>query len=213
MFIIWGWRAVMEVLGLGLFHCPTCQQDREYRHVRPRRWFTLFFVPVIPLQRLEPFVECTTCKGTYREAVLEIPTTEQLEHQLGLATRAALAHVVASAGSTPRATEEAIRRIGAAPGVGTYDEARLLVDIAAFTDRATAQRYVATAARHLSPAGREDFARRLLGLAEAWGPDGAPVTDPPIDALAAALELSPAHLAGIRQHASTGSTGSTDGAA
>ncbi|WP_448630078.1 hypothetical protein [Cellulomonas soli] len=169
--------------------------------------------PRDPLQRLEPFVECTACRGAFREVVLDVPTTEQLEHQLGLAGRAALAHLVASAGSTPQATAEAVRLLSAAPGVGPYTEARLLVDVQAFADRATAQRYVSTVAPSLSPAGREDFARRLLTLAEAWGSGGAALTAAPVDALTGALELSPAHLAGIRQQAAAGRTGLPGGAA
>lgn len=198
MFVIWGWRPVREVLCGGPFHCPACGRDVEYAFVRLRRWFTFFFIPVFPLGRLEPFVECTTCRSAFREEVLLTPTSEQLLHHLGLASRAALAHVIGSAGSSERAAREAVRLLDGAPGVGPYDQGRLWPDVAAFTDRTTAQLYVATAARHLAQPAREDLARRVLTLAATWAPDRTSLTSAPVDAVAFALEISPTHLAGIR---------------
>jgi hypothetical protein len=94
MFLVWGWRALNAVLGTGQFHCPNCAADTQYRHIRPRRWFTLFFIPVIPLNFLESYIECTRCSRAYREEVLRQPTTGQLQHEFGLANRAAIAHLV-----------------------------------------------------------------------------------------------------------------------
>ena len=94
MFIIWGWRAVKALLGTGTFYCPRCQGDRGYRHFAARRWFTLFFIPMIPLKALGTYVECDVCHGTFVESVLEAPTIAQFEHSIGLAARAAVAHLV-----------------------------------------------------------------------------------------------------------------------
>src|ERR1700738_4957036 len=58
MFLIWGWRSRSKVLSQGTFFCPHCGGDRQYAHKQARRWFTLFFLPVIPLKVLGEFVEC-----------------------------------------------------------------------------------------------------------------------------------------------------------
>jgi len=74
---IWGWRAVSLLLGTGVFHCPHCQADSEYKHLRSRRWFTVLFLPVIPLNKLGEHVLCQRCGSTFRMAVLDYPTLGQ----------------------------------------------------------------------------------------------------------------------------------------
>jgi len=60
------WRTVQQ----GTFHCPQCGAARQYLHRAGRRWFTLFFIPVIPLNSVGEVVVCTTCKARYQPAVL-----------------------------------------------------------------------------------------------------------------------------------------------
>jgi hypothetical protein len=70
LLIIFGFRVLYRTIGQGTFHCQRCGGDREYRHRVGRRWFTLFFIPVIPLNNLGEFVVCTTCKTRYQAGVL-----------------------------------------------------------------------------------------------------------------------------------------------
>lgn len=55
----------------GHFNCPQCAQSRSYRHRKVTRFFTLYFIPLIPLGRAGEYVECDTCKGTFIPRVLE----------------------------------------------------------------------------------------------------------------------------------------------
>jgi len=95
---IWGWRAVSLLLGTGFFHCPHCQADSEYKHLRSRRWFTVFFLPVIPLNKLGEHVLCQRCASTFRMAVLDYPTLGQLSHMSGLGGRALIGRLLALLG-------------------------------------------------------------------------------------------------------------------
>jgi len=106
MFLIWGWRALNSVLSTGTFHCPYCAGDAAYRLMRSRRWFTVFFLPVIPLEVLDSFVECDHCGHAFVEAVLTRQTTQQLQHEVMLARRAAIAHLVAASGHPGQAESE-----------------------------------------------------------------------------------------------------------
>ncbi len=54
----------------GEFHCPCCSGMRGYRHRRVRRFFHVFFIPLIPLNLAGEYVECAGCKGTYKLEVL-----------------------------------------------------------------------------------------------------------------------------------------------
>lgn len=78
MFIIFGWRSISSTTSEGEFRCPGCRQDRSYKAKSYRRWFTLFFIPVIPLNSLGEGIECQVCKSSYAVEVLAIPTTAQV---------------------------------------------------------------------------------------------------------------------------------------
>jgi hypothetical protein len=200
MIIIWGWRAIKAVIGTGVFFCPACRTDRGYQHIHPRRWFTVFFIPLVPLKELEPYVECDACHGAFVEQALLAPTAAQLWHMLGLAWRAAVAHLVVAAGATPPVVDAAAAFLRDVVALDpTYDVRRLHADLAAFTSNGAALGYVAPLAGHLAPDGREDVIRKLVVLSDGFGPEAAPAAAQAVDAIAAALQMSPAHVAGIRQ--------------
>lgn len=68
--IIFGTRGVTYSYNKGDFHCPSCGSQRPYNHKRVRRFFTLYFIPVLPLDLLGEYIECPNCRGTYRTEVL-----------------------------------------------------------------------------------------------------------------------------------------------
>ena len=82
MLIIFGLRVFYRTIAQGIFHCRRCGGDREYRHRAGRRWFTVFFLPVIPLNQVGEHVQCTTCRTRYVTDVLSQPTTAQMQAAL-----------------------------------------------------------------------------------------------------------------------------------
>jgi uncharacterized tellurite resistance protein B-like protein len=68
-FIIFGTRGVTMNKGEGQFHCPTCG-PMAYKHKGVRCFFTLYFIPLIPLHQLGEYVECQQCQGTYQVDIL-----------------------------------------------------------------------------------------------------------------------------------------------
>ena len=68
--IIFGRRAVTGSQGNGTFHCPACGPDNPYTHKRVRSFFTLYFIPLIPMKTLGEYVECDRCQGKYKPEVL-----------------------------------------------------------------------------------------------------------------------------------------------
>ena len=77
MLILWGIRVFFHTAGQGVFYCQRCGDDRRYRRRSGRRVFTLFFVPVIPLNRVGEHVVCTTCRTRYHPDVLTLPRPSQ----------------------------------------------------------------------------------------------------------------------------------------
>ena len=70
-FIIFGTRGVTFNKGNGVFFCPQCGPQSDYRHKSVRRFFTLYFIPIIPLDSLGEYIECQRCQGTYEMGILD----------------------------------------------------------------------------------------------------------------------------------------------
>lgn len=67
--IIWGTTGRSSRLESGTFHCPRCGNDKPFDIVGVHRWFTLYFIPVIPLGEAGRYLECKNCSATFDEAV------------------------------------------------------------------------------------------------------------------------------------------------
>ena len=70
--IIWGTKGVEGVKESGQFFCPSCIGNVPYDHKRIRRFFTLYFIPLIPLGTLQEWVECKQCGGSFETEVLQM---------------------------------------------------------------------------------------------------------------------------------------------
>jgi len=72
MLVILGTRNRRKVEAAGQFVCPKCKVKRDYEVNSVRQWFTLFFIPTVPIEKKkEFFVECKGCERTYYTDVLE----------------------------------------------------------------------------------------------------------------------------------------------
>jgi hypothetical protein len=107
MIILFGFRRRIARLGTAFLLCPHCQTPAAQVVSRVRRYFTVFFIPIIPLGG-KYVVTCTMCgRGTQvgqetAEAYLapvQPPQGPALEGQVGLAaTATATATTTGSAG-------------------------------------------------------------------------------------------------------------------
>jgi hypothetical protein len=77
--IIFGRRTMQRIAAHGTFDCPRCGPQRTYAHKQIKRWFTLYFIPVIPLGIAGEFVECSSCAATYGIEILpSVPAARAL---------------------------------------------------------------------------------------------------------------------------------------
>lgn len=63
--IVYGTRGLKSKVSTGSFYCPQCCQEKPQQWYKVRRWFTLYFIPLIPLTISGEYVECQTCLGTF----------------------------------------------------------------------------------------------------------------------------------------------------
>ena len=115
MLLIWGVRVRSKTLSETNFHCPSCGGDRRCSHKQARRWFTLFFIPLIPLKVLGEFVECQTCKKGFDTGILALPTSAALTEQMLGAMREAVVQLLRIDGSAT-AREAACRALSEMAG-------------------------------------------------------------------------------------------------
>jgi hypothetical protein len=128
LLIIFGLRVLYRTVGRGAFHCERCGGDRQYRHRAGRRWFTLLFIPVIPLAQVGEHIQCAVCGTSYRVAVLKLPTTTQMLAAIPAGLRAAAIIMLRAGGDSAPARRRAIDGIKGA-GLPDYDEAALDADL------------------------------------------------------------------------------------
>ena len=68
--LLLGTRAVTYGSGKGEFRCPGCGAVRSYEKKRVRRFVTVYFLPLVPREVVGEYVECQTCRATFRLSVL-----------------------------------------------------------------------------------------------------------------------------------------------
>jgi hypothetical protein len=74
MIFFFGTRYYWWTISQGSFLCPKCQAIRNYRLRKGRRFFHVFFIPLIPISAASEHVRCAECKSRYKPAVLEQTT-------------------------------------------------------------------------------------------------------------------------------------------
>jgi hypothetical protein len=70
--IIFGTRNREEDKGSGDFFCPHCNEKRRYNRKRVRNYFSLYFVPLIPLGKGQEYVQCQFCSMAFQPEVLDM---------------------------------------------------------------------------------------------------------------------------------------------
>ena len=194
MLIIWGLRVFFHTTGQGVFHCQRCGGDRNYRQRSGRRFFTLFFIPIIPLNKVGEHVQCTTCRTRYHVDVLSLPTAAQMQAALPAGMRAGAAIMLRAGdpGSIP-ARQRAMAAITTAGAQG-YDDAALNTVLAYPPEAAAAA--LAQVGAQLAIHAKEWFLAEVVRIGMADGPLAGTERDAAY-AVAASLGMTQAQALGL----------------
>ncbi len=193
MLVIWGFRVRGRMVGSGTFFCPSCGGDRPYVHKQARRWFTLFFIPLIPLKEMGEYVECQTCRATFQPSVLQLPTTAGLQTMLVSTTREAIVWLLRTS-ETVAGTGTALEVLCETAGQ-PWPPAHLEADLAGLNVSPLAD-HLRQLATMLNAHGRERFLSNCVRVAAADGT----VDDRErqvLESIAGSLGLSTAHARGV----------------
>jgi len=192
--IIFGLRVVWSTIATGVFHCRKCGGDRNYRYRTGRRFFTVFFIPIIPLNKVGEHVQCETCKTRYVTEVLKAPTAAAMQTAVTDGVRGMVA-VMLNSGDLTNATA---RRKGVTvvtgAGVTGYDEATLVQDLS--RPLADWRPSIAAFGGQLQPVAKEWHLAEMIRMGLLDGP----LTDSQRNAvisIASDLGMTPAQAYGV----------------
>lgn len=195
MLLIWGFRARYKTLAEGTFYCPREGGDRSYRMRQARRWFTLFFLPLIPLKVLGEFVECRSCQAAYDEKVLTAPTAASMLDNLANAMRQAVVSMITADGEVTENEKEkgfeVMQRYTDTPY--SIDDLNNDLKDLKHGDLATE---LGTVAGMLNDRGKESLLAACVDIAAADGSID-PTEISQIEHAGAALGMSAAHIKGV----------------
>jgi hypothetical protein len=195
MILIWGFRVRFKTLLEGVFFCPSCGGDRGYVRKQARRWFTFFFIPLIPLGNVgDEFVECTTCKSAYKPSVLDMPTSASVGDTLIAATREAVVWLLRLSPPTAATVTTAMDLLSRTAN-RPWSEGELQADLAGLDVNGLMRRLVDLAGV-LNEHGKESFLGGCTAVAAA---DGSISTEERqlLQNIAGSLSMTPAHARGV----------------
>jgi tellurite resistance protein len=198
--IIFGTRGVTYTAGSGDFHCPSCDAKRAYVHKRCRRFFTLYFIPIIPLDVLGEYVECQECKDTYKPEVLSYDPTQgrkEFEAEFQAAVKRVMVLMMLADGRIDEEEIETIRLVYGKLASREIERAEIdrEVDVAKKEGRSLRQ-YLSSVVGNLNDPGKEMVVKTAFFVAAADGKITEEETALMAE-LAAALEMTPAHFKGV----------------
>lgn len=192
MLLIFGITVRSRPMEAGKFHCPNEGGDRTYTLREMRRWFTVFFIPVLPLTILGDVVECDACNAQFDRATLRNPTSATMEHKIEVAARSLLGAVAAGAAATE---QPAVRELEGFLGTPAYCASDLVAHARIQNGPQRAEALTA-AGGLLDPAGKESL---LMAAARASVVEGR-IADAHRNLLmeaGSALGMTPAHIEGV----------------
>ena len=193
--LIWGFKGRYRDVGSGPFHCPQEGADRQYTLKRVQRWFTFFFIPIIPLKVLGEFVECNSCKSGYGQTVLTMPTAAAILDNLSNAMRHAVVAIIVADGRVEEFEKDAALEVMRNFADTPYTRQNLDEDLAKLQP-SSLEDEMQNVAGALSAEGKERLLAACLAIAAADGSiDPSEVKE--IERAGLALGMSPAHIRGV----------------
>lgn len=199
MLFIWGMRVRRKTLSDGTFYCLQEGGDRAYVLQQMRRWFTVFFIPLIPLKVLGEVVECRSCGSAWDPRVIATPTNASVQGDLMTAVRHAVVALIRADGRIDDGQVQAglatVRRYGDP----AYAAEHLRHDVESMPSGGLSDVLVHVGG-NLAEHGKENLLQALYDVASA---DGA-VVEAEVEVLreaGSALGMSRAHVSGVLEEA------------
>jgi len=192
--IVWGSRMRFAARRTVAFACPPCGCDRPGQLGVVRRWFTLFWVPLVPLGRAQRLVRCCTCRTRFEASILDRPTNGAMLAALPDTIRRLAVAILRGGESLGHDVQEAAVDLvaGSLPG---YDAERLDHDLL-HADLGLLDDLIVPLRAGMSIEGNEHLIARLTRLAVRTGAVST-TQRYTLHAVGRVLGLTPLHVDGV----------------
>jgi hypothetical protein len=198
--VIWGTKGVTKVGKTGEFHCPSCGESRTYSHKLVKRYFTLYFIPIFPMEDVGEYVECGSCRGTYKTLVLgydPVAERQRLQDEYVAHVKRVMVLSALKGGDVSPAERGSIQALYQELSGKPLGDDELGIEVVQARDSGvTPARYARRFAGGLTAAGREKVLRAAALAVRADG-ELTPEKLDRLSELATALDLTQAHFKGI----------------
>lgn len=198
--IIFGTRGVTYSSGSGEFHCPSCNVRREYKHKRVRRFFTLYFIPVIPLDLLGEYIECQVCRGTFNKRVLHYDpqaSEKRLEAEFQRGIKRVMVQMLLADGVVDENEIQSVRAIYSKIAQEKISEDDIRAEIeTAKSDGRGIEAFLSSLAGSLNSNGKELIVRAAFFIAASDG-EFQDKEQALLASIGKSLDMTPAHLRGV----------------
>jgi len=74
MFFLVGERVTGKTKDAGISACAVCGDDEHFSHVVETNYFSLFGLPLLPIEKLADYYRCDRCNNSYADLLVELPT-------------------------------------------------------------------------------------------------------------------------------------------
>lgn len=200
MFVIFGTKGVTYTAETGEFYCPVCCSRQPYARKRVRRCAHLYFIPAIPMGVEGEYIECRTCRGTFKVDVLTYDPEQakhEVEAEIYRCARQLMVAMMMVDGDN--ADEEIVAIAGIYKALFGLELTRsqIMEEVEELASGAPPiLDYVAGMAPYLNSDGKEALFRAALYVSAADG-TLAPEEAQLLQGIAASLDMSSAHVRGL----------------
>jgi tellurite resistance protein len=200
LFIIFGTRGLTSTAKRGQFYCPGCSDSCEYAHKKVRRFFTLYFIPLIPLDSIGEYVECGRCKSTWELSVLDLTpgtNSDEFEAEFHKAIKQVMLLMMVADGVIDDNEVATIAQVYEGLTGKTITESAIRSEGAALQQSGQGlKEYLKTVVGKVNDHGKELVIKAAYSIAAADGEFQAEEKEM-LAELGAHLEMTPAHLNGV----------------
>ncbi len=201
-FIIWGTRGITSTSHSGEFYCPQCNRERSYDQKGVRRFFTIFFIPIIPLDKLGEYVECRNCRTSFNPRVLDFnpkKNQEKFEAEFHIAIKRTLVLMALADGVIDDTEIEMIQSVylKMTQIELSTDEVKIEIERAK-TDGRGVEQFLSKMSGTLNSSGQELVLQSAVFIA---GADGVFQEEEIalLESIGKSLGMTPAHISGVLQ--------------
>ncbi len=111
--IIYGYAPKTIEVDHGKFLCPVCVREELYTKMVIKRYFTLYFIKIFPIDIMLTYIKCGLCGGEFKEEVLELSKEieREIDQNLSDLSNAVLYALISIAQADGRITDFEVKKI------------------------------------------------------------------------------------------------------